>query len=90
VTLDLATEPNALVVPAAAVQVSQSGQYVYVVKNDCTAEMRPVTIERQQGNDIVIAKGVTQNDEVVTDGTLRLTPGARVSTENGRCAAGAE
>jgi multidrug efflux system membrane fusion protein len=90
VTLDLTTEPNALVVPATTVQVSQSGQYVYVVKNDCTAEMRPVTIERQQGNDIVIAKGVTQNDEVVTDGTLRLTPGARVSTENGRCAAGAE
>jgi multidrug efflux system membrane fusion protein len=86
VTLDLTTEPHALVVPATAVQVSQNGQYVYVVKNDCTAEMRPVTVERQQGAEIVVAKGVSEHDEVVTDGTLRLTSGARVTAESGRCA----
>ena len=42
VTLNLSTDPNALVVPAAAVQASQNGQYVYVVKPDHTVEMRPV------------------------------------------------
>jgi membrane fusion protein, multidrug efflux system len=84
VTLDLTTENNALVVPAAAVQVSQEGQYVYVVKQDRTAEMRPVNVERQQGNEMVIGKGLSAGDEVVTDGQLRLTPGARVATERGR------
>ncbi len=84
ITLQLMTEPDALVVPAPAVQVSQNGQYVYVVKPDQTAEMRPVTVERQQGNDMVIAKGIKEGEEVVTDGQLRLTPGVRVSVQDGR------
>jgi multidrug efflux system membrane fusion protein len=88
VTLDLRTEADAIVVPAAAVQVSQNGQYVYVVKADQTADMRPVTVERQQGNEVVIAKGVSAGEEIVTDGQLRLTPGARVTTENGDQAVG--
>jgi membrane fusion protein, multidrug efflux system len=79
VTLNLTIEPDALVVPAVAVQASQDGQYVYVVKNDRTVEMRPVTTQRQQGDQIVIAAGVSAGDEVVTDGHLRLSPGARVS-----------
>ncbi len=79
VTLDLTTESDALVVPAVAVQASQDGQYVYVVKPDKTVEMRPVTTQRQQGDEIVITKGVTAGEVVVTDGHLRLTPGARVS-----------
>jgi membrane fusion protein, multidrug efflux system len=83
VTLQLAADPDAIVVPAAAVQASQSGQYVYVIKPDRTAELRPVTVERQQGDDMVIAQGLTAGEEVVTDGQLRLTPGARVSTGRG-------
>ena len=55
VTLKLTTNPTAIVVPAVAVQTSQNGQYVYVVKPDRTVELRPVTVERQQGDDIVIA-----------------------------------
>jgi multidrug efflux system membrane fusion protein len=84
VTLKLTTDPSAIVVPAAAVQVSQNGQYVYVVKQDRTVEMRPVTIERQQGDQMVIARGLTAGEEVVTDGQLRLTPGARVTTGRGQ------
>jgi multidrug efflux system membrane fusion protein len=80
VTLLLRTEPNALVVPAAAVQESQQGQFVYVVTPDHTAEVRPVKVERQDGEVAVIAQGINPGDEVVTDGQLRLTPGARVST----------
>jgi membrane fusion protein, multidrug efflux system len=79
VTLHLATEANAVVVPAVAVQTSQDGQYVYVVKPDRTVEMRPVKVQRQQGDEMVIAQGVSVGDVVVTDGHLRLTPGATVS-----------
>ena len=80
VTLVLRTDPNAIVVPAAAVQASQAGQFIYVVKADRTVEVRNVTVERQQGEEIVIAQGVAPGEEVVTDGQLRLTAGARVTT----------
>jgi multidrug efflux system membrane fusion protein len=79
VALDLTIQADAVVVPSMAVQASQDGQYVYVVKADRTVEMRPVKVERQQGSDTVIASGVAPGDVVVTDGHLRLTPGARVS-----------
>jgi membrane fusion protein, multidrug efflux system len=84
ITLNLTTDPNALVVPAVAVQASQDGQYVYVVTADHTAQMRPVTVARQQADEMVIAKGLSAGEEVVTDGQLRLTPGARVSVDAGR------
>lgn len=80
VTVVLRTDPNAVVVPSAAVQASQSGQFVYVITQERTAEIRNVVVARQQGDDVVIAKGVSGGDEVVTDGQLRLTPGARVTT----------
>jgi multidrug efflux system membrane fusion protein len=80
VSLLLTTDADALVVPAAAVQESQQGTYVYVIKPDRTAEMRNVRVERQQGEETVIAQGLTVGEEVVTDGHLRLTPGARVTT----------
>ena len=83
VTLDLTVDPSAIVVPATAVQASQDGQYVYVVKPDRTVDMRMVKVERQQGDEAVIAEGVAEGEEVVTDGQLRLTPGARVSERGG-------
>ena len=79
VTLNLTKDENAIVVPAAAVQPSASGQYVYVVKPDRTAEVRPVTVLRQQGEEVVIAKGLAEGEDVVTEGQLRLTPGAQVT-----------
>jgi multidrug efflux system membrane fusion protein len=79
VTLDLTVDPGAIVVPATAVQESQDGQYVFVVKPDRTVDMRMVKVERQQGNEAVIGQGISAGEEVVTDGQLRLTPGARVS-----------
>ena len=80
VNVVLRTDPSATVVPAVAIQTSQAGQFVYVVGADRTAEIRNVVVERQQGDDVVIAKGVSPGDEVVTDGQLRLTPGAHVVT----------
>ena len=79
VSLSLTEEPNSIVVPAAAVQPSPTGQYVYVVKPDRTAEVRPVTVLRQFGEEMVIAQGLRDGEEVVTDGQLRLTPGAQVT-----------
>ena len=79
VTIQLTTDANALVVPATAVQVSQDGQYVYVVKPDRTVEMRAIRVERQQGDLVVIAEGLSASEVVVTDGQLRLTPGVSVS-----------
>jgi multidrug efflux system membrane fusion protein len=81
VTLNLTSDENAIVVPAAAVQPSASGQYVYVIKpgETRTAEVRQVQVLRQQGEEVVIAKGLQAGEEVVTEGQLRLTPGAPVT-----------
>ena len=80
VTLVLGNDPTAVVVPAAAVQASQAGQYVFVVGSDRTVEMRTVKVSRQQGEEMVISEGLKGGEEVVTDGHLRLTPGARITT----------
>jgi multidrug efflux system membrane fusion protein len=80
VTLDLTTENNAIVVPAGAVQSSQSGTFVYVVKPDRSVEVRNVVILRQQGEQIVVADGLKPGEEVVTEGQLRLTPGSKITT----------
>jgi multidrug efflux system membrane fusion protein len=80
VTLVLRTDPSAVVVPSAAVQASQAGQFVFVVKPDRTVEVRNITVDRQQGDEVVVARGLTPGEEVVTDGQLRLTTGARVTT----------
>ena len=78
VVLRLATEPGAIVVPSQAVQTGQSGQYVYVVKNDLTVESRPVTVSRTHGPLAIVANGLQAGERVVTDGQLRLAPGSKV------------
>jgi multidrug efflux system membrane fusion protein len=80
VTLVLRTDQNAIVVPSVAVQSSQAGQFVFVVKPDKTAEVRNVVVERQVAEQSVISQGLKPGEEVVTDGQLRLTAGARVMT----------
>jgi multidrug efflux system membrane fusion protein len=87
VTLNLTTDPDALVVPATAVQASQDGQYVYVVKPDRTVELRTVTLERLQSGQAIVSAGIVAGETVVTDGQLRLTPGARI-VERGDAGAG--
>jgi len=79
VIVALTKDPTAVVVPTAAVQVGQQGQYVYVVKADKTVELRHVSIDRQQGDETVIADGLQGGEEIVTEGQLRLTPGAHVT-----------
>jgi multidrug efflux system membrane fusion protein len=82
VTLTLAVQPNAITVPNEAVQTGQQGQFVFVIKDDNTAEVRQVTVARTIGNQSVIASGVQPGDKVVTDGQLRLVAGAKVEIRN--------
>jgi len=78
VSVMLSIEQEALVVPQAAVQMGQSSTYVFVVKADNTAEMRPVQVSRTIAGKSVIAKGLEPGEQVVTDGQLRLTNGSRI------------
>lgn len=79
VVVTLATDPKALVVPTPAVQQGPQGTYVYVVKQDQTAELRPVTVGRVSGEETIITHGVKDGETLVTDGHLRLVPGSRVT-----------
>jgi len=78
VVLRMAVRQNALVVPNQAVQTGQDGTYVYIVKDDRTVEMRPVTTGLRVDQDLVIDKGLEAGETVVTEGQLRLAPGSRV------------
>ncbi len=82
VVLTLSAQPNAIVVPAQAVNTGQSGSYVFVVRTDGKAEMRRVTPGRTVGNETVIAEGLKPGETVVTDGQLRLVDGSRVTVKN--------
>jgi len=84
VTLRLSENPKALVVPNSAVQASQQGQLVYVVKGDQTVEARPIKVGWTEGDETVIAGGLAVGETVVTDGQLRLTAGAKITTGGGR------
>lgn len=81
VTLRLRTEAQAIVVPSQAIQTGQQGQYVFVVKPDATVESRPVVVAFANGPITVIRQGLRTGERVVTDGQLRLVPGARVDVK---------
>src|SRR6266542_3184536 len=73
---------NATLVPGQAVQVSQSGPFVFVVKPDNTVDLRPVKPgQRQEGDLTVIESGVTAGETVVVTGQLALSPGAKVAPQ---------
>src|SRR2546422_818256 len=76
VRLRLYVEQQALVVPGQAVMTGQQGTYAFVVNQDGTARSQSVTVERTAGPYAVIGQGGQAGDEVVTDGQVRLVPGA--------------
>jgi len=78
IVMVLTTQPNAVVVPSQAIQMGQKGQYIFVIKKDLTVEDRPVTVGRALNSETVIEKGLQVGEQVVTDGQLRLIPGATV------------
>jgi multidrug efflux system membrane fusion protein len=83
VVLTLTQRPNAVVVPTVAVQNSQNGQYVFVVKPNNTVEERKVTTGATYQSSTVIEQGLTAGESVVTDGQLRLVTGAPVLIKSG-------
>src|SRR5213080_3644901 len=75
----LDTLKNATLVPSQAVQVSQSGPFVFVVKPDDTVDLRPVKPgQRQDGDLVVVESGVKPGETVVVTGQLALAPGTKV------------
>jgi membrane fusion protein, multidrug efflux system len=83
ISMHLTLQPNALVVPSPALQTGQDGTYVYVVKEDMTVEMRPVTPGLRVNDMLVLDKGVREGETVVVEGQLRLAPGSRVQIQGG-------
>jgi multidrug efflux system membrane fusion protein len=79
--LTLSIQKNAIVVPTQAVQTGQNGEYIFVLKPDSTVEMRPIVTGISFDDFQVIQSGVKPGETVVTDGQLRLTPGAKVAVK---------
>jgi multidrug efflux system membrane fusion protein len=90
--LVLSVERDVLTIPSQAVMTGQAGSYVYVVNPDRSVRTQDVTVGRAAGDFVVIQKGLVNGQMVVTDGQLRLVPGARVEVkgggDSGRAAAG--
>jgi membrane fusion protein, multidrug efflux system len=78
VVMTLRTLDHATVVPSEAIQSGQKGQFAFVVKQDQTVESRLVTVGQTVDNQIVVESGISPGETVVTDGQLRLFPGARI------------
>lgn len=82
VTVMLAKRPDALMIPARAVQAGQQGKYVFVVRADGTAESRVVTVGDAFGEEVIVEDGLAPGERVVTDGQLRLAPGIPVEVKD--------
>jgi membrane fusion protein, multidrug efflux system len=83
VALTLYEQKDAIVAPSAAIQNGPNGQYVFVVRDDMTAELRNIKVARAEGNDTVVASGLKPGERVVTVGQLRLAPGTKVAEDRG-------
>jgi multidrug efflux system membrane fusion protein len=78
VRLILSTQRDAVLVPAEAPQQSAKGFFVYVIKADSSAELRPVKLGQRQGDLVIIQDGVKAGERVVVKGQLGVTPGGKV------------
>lgn len=75
----MTTLPQAVVISSKSIQINQKGHYVWVVKPDKSAELRAVTIGPEAAGETVVSRGLEAGEHVVTDGQLRLFPGAKVA-----------
>ena len=81
--LTLANE-SAIVVPSQAIQAGQQGPFVFVVKSDSTVEARKIEPGRRLAQETIVTRGLQAGERVVTDGQLRLVPGARVDIKGAK------
>src|SRR3984885_12115958 len=87
VKLVLTTEKAAVLIPNQAAQISQQGPFVYVLKSDDTAELRPVKLGQRQGDDVVVTEGVAADERGVLPGQMRVRPGGKVRVDSSAPAA---
>ncbi len=78
VRLLLDVRKNNVTVPAAAIQRGPQGTYVYLAKNDNTAELRPVQVSYLTGTVAAIGTGLKQGEVVITDGQDKLQTGSKI------------
>jgi len=84
VRVKLYDQENAILIPSRALQTGPNGQFVYVVKEDMTVDLRKVVVSRTEGDTVVLAEGgVAKGEQVVVRGALRLAPGAKVMINEG-------
>ena len=82
-TLILDQRPNAVLVPSQAIQTGREGSYVFVVDKSMKVEPRPIVPGEAYDGETVIESGIKSGETVVTDGQLRLIPGASVTIKQG-------
>jgi len=83
----LRTDDHAITVPEAAVQIGQQGPYIFVLKQDNTVDLKPVTIDRKVDGQVVIASGVQAGEQVIVDGQARLVQNSAVELRHPAAAA---
>ena len=79
VRLLIDTLKGVMVIPTGAVQRGPNGTFVYVVKDDNTAAMRPIVVQKQDETQTVVKSGLATGERVVTTGFVRLTDGSKVT-----------
>ncbi len=87
VKLVLSTEKGAVLIPNQATQISQRGPFVYVVKSDDTAELRPVKLGQRQGDQVVVTEGLAANERIVLAGQMLVRPGGKVRVDGNSASA---
>ncbi|MDQ8727971.1 efflux RND transporter periplasmic adaptor subunit [Bradyrhizobium sp. LHD-71] len=83
VSVEGITRNGAIVVPQAAVMQGPQGQFVYALEADDKAQVRPVTIGREVADGWIIEKGLKAGDRIVTEGVIKVRPGAPVTVASG-------
>ncbi len=82
-TLILDERPNTVLVPSQAIQTGMDGSYVFVVDKNMKVHTQPVVIGQNYDGQTVVESGLKSGETVVTDGQLRLVPGASVTIKRG-------
>jgi multidrug efflux system membrane fusion protein len=82
-TLILDERPNTVLVPSQAIQTGLDGSYVFVVGKNMKVQTRPIVVGEAYDGETVVESGLKSGETVVTDGQLRLIPGASVSIKRG-------
>ena len=82
VAVTLRTDPSAVVVPTAAIQAGQDGNFAFVVKPDQTVDLRAVMVDRTNGGESVVKEGLKPGETVITDGQLRLVAGSHIKVKS--------